>query len=119
MRELNDKKLLAQCRRIKEMMAQAAQDPAYQETQEYRYTTYLWKSSPTLSLEEVGRFEEKAGIKLPIEYVYYLTQISSSTWLDDFSSLEYDPEVITQVSEQLSREMSVEEWKALYGKEGT
>ena len=115
MRELNDKKLLTQCRRIKEMMVRVAQDPAYQES---HYAKYPWKCSPALPLEEIQRFEKEAGIELPIEYVYYLTQVGSCTRLSDFSTLEYDPEAIQQVSEQLAREMSTAEWEVLYGREG-
>ncbi len=61
MRELNDNKLLDQCCCIKEMMARVVKAPVYQETD---YAKYPWKCTPTLSLEEVERFEEKAVPKV-------------------------------------------------------
>ncbi|MCI8927970.1 MAG: hypothetical protein HFI96_09730 [Lachnospiraceae bacterium] len=74
MRVLDDPKLLAQCARIKAMIEKVAHDPKYQDDY-YAEEYHHWQISPPVQLSEIEEFEKQAKIELPIEYVYYLTQV--------------------------------------------
>lgn len=120
MHKLNDPKLLAQCERIKKMIAQVAQDPKHQNDY-YARTYHHWKVSPPAELSEIEAFEADAGVTLPEEYVYYLTQVGRGgacpgTIFDDF-----DPEWgkkedrLKFASESLCEIMGEDEWEELFG----
>lgn len=102
MYKLDDSKLLAQCDRIKAMVEEIARTPARQKDY-YASSYHHWKISPTVPLSDIRKFEKQVGIELPVEYVYYLTQVGRGgacpgTFFEDF-----DPE------------QKVEEWEELYG----
>ncbi len=113
--------LLSQCERIKRMVK------IVQDTKEYKKDYYAkyhhWKLHDVVPLSEIEEFEEKTGIELPVEYVYFLTQIgrggaSPGTELDDFDMEWAEDEKLSQVSEQLSCVLSDKEWEELYGGHG-
>ncbi len=124
MYELNDSLLLAQCARIKKMIEEVAKNP---ENKEKHYAKYHhWQLSPPIQLAEIEKFEKKNNIELPIEYVYYLTQVGGGgvcpgTGFSDFTSegmyysnyKYYDG--LNRVSKQLSRVMSEKEWEQEFG----
>ncbi len=118
MYELNDPVLLQQCARIKAMIGKVAQNPEYQENY-YAKLYHHWKLSPPMQMWEIEEFENKAGIQLPIEYVYYLTQVgrggaAPGTFFVDFDAKKKIGPELSMVSEQLSCEWTEEEWKELY-----
>jgi len=116
---MNDPALLAQCARIKTMVKQVAADSRY--TNDYYAKNYHhWQLSPPAGLHEIEQFEKRAGIELPIEYVYYLTHVGRGgacpgTFFEDFSPEQEFYEEITGTSEQLSCIMTEKEWEAAYG----
>ncbi len=119
MRNMNDPALLAQCARIKEMIRKIAAAPRYQDDY-YAKNYHHWQLSPPAQLQEIEEFEEKTGIVLPLEYVYYLTQVgrggaSPGTYFTDFSSDQQFDENITGISEQLSFIMNEQDWEKVYG----
>lgn len=90
MRVLDDPKLLAQCVRVKTMIERAAHEPKYQDDY-YAEEYHHWQISPPVPLSEVEKFEKQAKIELPIEYVYYLTQVgrggaAPGTYFHDFKA---------------------------------
>ncbi len=118
MHKLNNPTLLAQCARIKTMIEKVSQIPEYQENY-YAKLYHHWKLSPPAQLWEIEEFEKKIGVELPIEYVYYLTQVgrggaSPGTGFFDFPKQNYEPDCITGVSEKLSCALSEEDWCTLY-----
>lgn len=119
MYQLNDSALLAQCARIKTMIEETARNPEYQEDY-YARSYHHWQLNPPVQLSEIEKFEEKAGIELPIEYVYYLTQVGSGgacpgTFFSAFKSERKSYDGLNRVSEQLSRIMSEKEWEQEFG----
>lgn len=120
MRELNDPKRIAQCARIKDMIRQVAADPAHKDDY-YAKLYHRWKLSPTVPLSKIEAFEKRAGIELPENYVYYLTQVggggaSPGTGLSDFISDKWRSfDKLRGVSEQLAQVMTEAEWKERYG----
>lgn len=122
MHDLNDSALLAKCARIKAMIEEVSQTPAYQE---YYYAAcfHHWKLSPPVKLREIEKFEKRAGIELPAEYVYYLTQVGRGgagpgTGFSDFPKQDYQPSTVVGISEQLSKVLRESDWDALYGRVG-
>lgn len=118
MYELNDLVLLKQCARIKTMIEKVAQIPEYQENY-YAKLYHHWKLSPPVQQQEIEEFENKAGVQLPVEYVYYLTQVgrggaAPGTFFRDFEVEENIDSEISKVSEQLSCEWTETEWEELY-----
>lgn len=116
---LDDPVLLAQCARIKTMIEEVAHDPKYKEDY-YACKYHHWQLSPSVQLSEIEKFEEKAGIQLPIEYVYYLTQVGGGgtcpgTFFSDFKSEWRSYDGLDRVSVQLHRIMSEEEWEQEFG----
>lgn len=119
MRELNDPELLAQCGRIKEMVRRVAENPKYKNDY-YAKNYHHWKLSPPATLEEIERFEERAAVELPIEYVYYLTQVGRGgacpgTFFRDFDANQKIYRRIDQVSQQLTKVLTESEWETLFG----
>lgn len=119
MRELNDPKRIAQCVRIKDMIREAAADPAHKDDY-YAKLYHHWKLSPTVPLSEIEAFEKRAGIELPENYVYYLTQVggggaSPGTGFSDFKSEWESYDGLQDVSEQLAQVMPKAEWEERYG----
>lgn len=123
MHDLNDSALLAKCTKIKTMIQEASQTPEYQK---YYYASrfHHWKLSPPAKLREIEKFEKRAGIRLPAEYVYYLTQVGRGgagpgTGFSDFpKQIIYQPSTIAGISEQLSKVLNEDDWYTLYGKIG-
>lgn len=121
MHNLNNSALIAQCARIKAMVEEVSRSPKHQEDYYARY--HHWTLSPPAELWEIEEFEKIAGIELPDEYVYYLTQVGRGgacpgTFFRDFPEQNYVKESITRVSEKLSKVLSEKDWNALYGEEG-
>ena len=92
MYELNDPVLLEQCIRIKTMIEKVAQNPEYRENY-YAKLYHHWELSPPVQPWEIEEFENKSGVQLPIEYVYYLTQVgrggaAPGTFFRDFDANE-------------------------------
>lgn len=121
MHKLDDPILLAQCAKIKEMIEKVSRMPERQK--DYYASYHHWKLSPPAQLWEIEKFEEEIGIDLPIEYVYYLTQVgrggaSPGTGLSDFPKQIYELDTITGISEKLSEILSEEDWNILYGENG-
>ena len=119
MRKLNDPKRIAQCARIKDMIREVAADPAHKDDY-YAKLYHHWKLSPTVPLSEIEAFERRAGIELPENYVYYLTQVggggaSPGTGFSDFKSEWESYDGLQDVSEQLARVMPKAEWEERYG----
>lgn len=119
MRKLNDPKRIAQCARIKDMIQEAAADLAHKDDY-YAKLYHHWKLSPTVPLSEIEAFERRAGIELPENYVYYLTQVggggaSPGTGFSDFKSEWESYDGLQDVSEQLARVMPKAEWEERYG----
>lgn len=119
MRKLNDPKRIAQCARIKDMIREVAADPAHKDDY-YAKLYHHWKLSPTVPLSKIEAFEKRAGIELPENYVYYLTQVggggaSPGTGFDVFQSEWKSYDGLQGVSEQLTRVMLEAEWKERYG----
>ena len=118
MRELNDPKLLAQCVRIKAMIEKVAHDPKYQDDY-YAEEYHHWQISPPVQLSEIEEFEKQAKIELPIEYVYYLTQVgrggaAPGTYFIDFEEYRcWDgySRVAAQFSSVENCMLSAEDWK--------
>ena len=77
MRKLNDPKRIAQCARIKDMIREVAADPAHKDDY-YAKLYHHWKLSPTVPLSKIEAFEKRAGVELPENYVYYLTQVGAA-----------------------------------------
>ncbi len=122
MRNLNDPVLLAQCARIKEMIGRIAADPKHKDDY-YAKNYHHWQLSPPARIEEIEEFEERACIELPLEYVYYLTQVGRGgacpgTYFSDFSANQRFDEEIAGTSEQLSFIMTEKDWEKVYGKHG-
>lgn len=122
MHKLNDSALLAQCARIKAMIEKVSLTPAFQDNY-YASSYHHWKLGSPVSLSEIEEFEKTAGIELPDEYVYYLTQVGRGgacpgTFFRDFPELYYVKESITGVSEKLSKVLSKKDWNDRYGEEG-
>lgn len=122
MHKLDDPKLLAQCKRIKNMIAQIAQDPKYQ-NRYYAKTYHHWKVSPPAKLSEIEAYEAYAGVTLPEEYVYYLTQVGKGGACPGTIFYDFDPEVgkkedtLKFTSESLCEIMGEEEWEEKFGEE--
>lgn len=119
MYKLNVPALLAQCTRIKTMIEKIAHDPKYKENY-YARSYHHWQLSPPVQLSEILKFEERTGVELPIEYVYYLTQVGSGgtspgTFFSDFKSEWRSYDGLDLVSEQLCLVMSEEEWEQKFG----
>lgn len=119
MRELNDPKRIAQCARIRDMIRQVAADSAHKDDY-YAESYHHWKLSPTVPLSEIEAFERRAGIELPENYVYYLTQVggggaSPGTGFSDFKSEWESYGGLQDVSEQLAQVMPKAEWEERYG----
>lgn len=122
MKNMNDPALLAQCARIKSMICQIAVNPKYKDNY-YAQRYHHWQISPPAQLHEIELFEKRAGIELPIEYVYYLTQVGRGgacpgTYFRDFSADQRFDEEITGTSEQLSFILNEQEWEEVYGIHG-
>lgn len=76
MHRLDDPALLAQCRRIRNLWEEIANDPAHTEDY-YAKKFHHWEMGPTVPLEEVARWETENRIELPDGYVYYITQVGN------------------------------------------
>ena len=118
MYELDNPNLLEQCARIKEKIETISQIPERQKDY-YAKLYHHWKLSPPAQLWEIEEFEKKAGVSLPMEYVYYLTKVGRGgagpgTGLTDFSIPKNIDPSLNQVSEQLSCELTEEEWNELF-----
>ena len=122
MHQLNDPKLLEQCKRIKNMIAQVAQDPKHKN--DYYAKRHHWKLSPPADLAEIEQFEQYAEVTLPTEYVYYLTQVGRGgafpgTGLDDFDAEDgKKQDRLKFVSEALCEVMTEKEWMEKFEDEG-
>lgn len=120
MRNLNDPKLLKQCKNIKNMIEIIAKDKKY-ENDYYAKNNHHWKLSPPIKLSEIEKFEKYAGVTLPIEYVYYLTQVGKGGVCPGRIFNDFNPEVgknydtLKNPSESLSEIMGMEEWEEKYG----
>ena len=117
MHDLTNPVLLAQCAKIKAMVEEVSRIPARQK--DYYAENHHWKLSPPASIEENEAFEKKAGIELPIEYVYFLTQVGRGgacpgTCFFDFPEKNYEWDKIAGVSEKLSVILPEEEWGKRY-----
>lgn len=118
MRVLDDPKLLAQCMRIKAMIEKVVHDPKYQDDY-YAEEYHHWQVSPPAQLSEIEKFEKQAKIDLPIEYVYYLTQVgrggaAPGTYFQDFKAeCRWDGynRVAAQFSSVENCMLSAEDWK--------
>ena len=116
---MNDPVLAAQCGRIKSMIRQAAQNEAFQENY-YAKNYHHWQLSPPAQLGEIEEFERRAGVELPIEYVYYLTRVgrggaAPGTFFRDFDPQQKIYYPMDQVSEQLTEELPEAEWEQRFG----
>lgn len=123
MHKLDDPKLLEQCRRIKSMIAQVAQDSKHHD--DYQAKQYHhWKLSPPVKLAEIEQFEQYTGVTLPTEYVYYLTQVGRGgacpgTIIHDFNAeIGKKEDTLKLVPESLCEVMTEEEWKEKFADEG-
>lgn len=119
MYQLEDSTLLAQCDRIKAMIEETARTPAYQKHY-YASLYHHWKISSPVQLSDIREFEKKSGVELPVEYVYYLTQVGRGgacpgTFFADFNPMRKVDEGIRRVSEQLACKLAETEWEELYG----
>ena len=120
MHKLNDPKLLAQCERIKNMVAQIEQNPKYQNDY-YAKLYHHWKIRPPAKLSEIEAYEAYADVTLPTEYVYYLTQVGKGGACPGTIFYDFDPEVgkkedrLKFVSESLCEIMGKEEWEEKFG----
>lgn len=117
MYKFDDPVLLEKCARIKEMIGRAAADPKRQK--DYYAQDHHWQLSSPTELSEIEAFEKNAGVELPIEYVYYLTQVggggaSPGTGFRNFDSSWGTDEEINKESRQLSYPMTSEEWERLF-----
>jgi len=70
------------------MMERVANDPKYQDDY-YAEEYHHWQVSPPGHLYEIEEFERQTNVELPIEYVYYLTQVgrggaAPGTYFEDF-----------------------------------
>ena len=69
-----------------------------------------------MELREVEALEEKMGVSLPDEFVYFLTQVSGGgAGPGTRFVVEYSEEV-AGISEKLSKVMNGDDWMKLYGK---
>ncbi len=118
MRKLNDTALLAQCARIKSMIERVANDPKYQDDY-YAEEYHHWQVSPPAHLYEIEEFERQTNIELPIEYVYYLTQVgrggaAPGTYFEDFyanCSSDHYSRIASQFSSAENRMLGPDDWK--------
>lgn len=117
MHKLDDPVLLEKCVRIKDMIEKVAADPKRQ--QDYYAQYHHWQLSPPLELSEIEKFEDYSGVELPVEYVYFLTNVgrggaSPGTGLNNFESKWGLDEDINKESRQLFYPMSNEEWEQMF-----
>lgn len=118
MYKLDDPVLLEKCTRIKEMIEGVAADPKRQ--QDYYANSHHWQLYPPAELWEIEEFEKNSGVELPIEYVYYLTQVGAGGASPGTELRKFDPkwgmdEEISKESRQLSYPMSNGEWEQTFG----
>lgn len=76
MRRLDDPALLAQCRRIRNLWEEIANDPAHADDH-YAKHHHHWQMGPTVAPDAVERWEAENRLELPDEYVYYITQVGN------------------------------------------
>ena len=120
---LDNPVLLAQCARIKAMAEQTAQDPKYQ-NRYYARTWHHWQLSPAVKPSEIKKFEKLARFELPIEYVYFLTQVGSGGACPGTNLQKFNPEwgkleqlqnVSAQFYDAENVYLSEEDWEEKYG----
>ena len=115
---LDDPARLAQCARIRTMIRQVFQDPARQEDW-YAKRYHHWTFDPPVELREVEALEEKMGVSLPDEFVYFLTQVSGGgAGPGTRFVVEYCEESVAGVSELLGKILNRDDWMELYGEVG-
>jgi len=126
---LDNPKFLAQCQRIKDLIAETARVRVGLE-KDYFARQHNYQPNPTVSLDEIDAVEQEYGVELPESLVYWLHLIGNGGVGPgegfDSSILPikepqgtihdslFEPWIVNRVSEQLCETMTDEEWEARF-----
>ncbi len=130
---LDNRKLLAQCQRIKNLIEETAQVRSGLEKDPFQ-RTHHYQLNPTVSLEEIDAVEQEHGIEFPEGLVYWLNQVGNGgagpgEGFGDSILPKKEPPgtvhgplwkprpwIVNKASEQLCETMSDEEWEERFSR---